>query len=86
MTIVLMLSWVYEEAVLVGLALVVLRGEGPNSAVLRPIRASLQAVREDVLRCASGTSHSSIGMMKDLILETIGLRNSRMADGMLGFL
>lgn len=61
----------------------VLRGEGPNRAVLRPTKASLRAVRENVLRCASGTSHSSIGMMKDLIPETIGseLRYSRMADG-----
>lgn len=37
---------------------------------------------EVVLRCASGTSHSSIGMMKDLILEAIGLKCSRLADGM----
>lgn len=29
-----------------GLAFVVIRGEGPNSAVLRPTRASLQAVRK----------------------------------------
>ena len=66
--------------------MLVLRGEGPNRAVLKPTRASLQAVREDVLRCASGTSHSSIAMMKDLIREAIELGNSRMADGMVGFL
>ena len=61
-----------------GLALVVLRGEGPNRAVLRPTRASLQAVRGGCLRCASGTSHSIIAMIKDLVLEAIGLRYSRM--------
>lgn len=70
------------------LALVVLRGEGPNNAVVRPTRASLWAVREDALRSALGTSYSTKGIMKDLMLEAIGfrLRYSRMADGMVGCL
>ena len=66
----------------------VLRGEGPNKAVVRPTRASLWEVREDDLHCALGIAYSIIGIMKDLILETIGfrLRYSRMADGMVGCL
>ena len=56
MTMVLMLSEVDEEAILVGLALVVLRREGPNRAVLRPTKASLQAVRNHSFRCTPGIS------------------------------
>ena len=54
--------------------------------MVRPHRASLWAVRDADLRCTLGSAYSITGIMKDLIVETIGvrLRCSRMADGMVG--